>query len=343
MKPYLLLTPGPLTTSETVKEAMMTDWCTWDADYNVHIVEEIRKSLVALATTATDEYTSVLLQGSGTYCVEAVIGSVITPKHKLLILSNGAYGDRMGHIAEYHGINYDMLAFEETEQVSVDYVDDYLSNNSDITHVAVVHCETTTGILNPLKEIAHIVKLHNKKLIVDAMSSFGGVPLDMYELGIDFMISSANKCIQGVPGFGFIIARKSELLHCKGVSRSLSLAIYDDGKRTWQMEIYFAHPCSKSLQAGTCRTGRRRGSSRPPQEILRKPPHIGRRNARTRLQNLAAGRIPVAHHHLFPLSESRFRFQLFLHPTERKRFRHLSGQDIPGRYFPHRQHRRCTS
>lgn len=120
-----------------------------------------------------------------------------------------------------------MLAFEETEQVSVDYVDDYLSNNSDITHVAVVHCETTTGILNPLKEIAHIVKLHNKKLIVDAMSSFGGVPLDMYELGIDFMISSANKCIQGVPGFGFIIARKSELLHCKGVSRSLSLDIYD--------------------------------------------------------------------------------------------------------------------
>ena len=225
MKPYLLLTPGPLTTSETVKEAMMTDWCTWDADYNVHIVEEIRKSLVALATTATDEYTSVLLQGSGTYCVEAVIGSVITPKHKLLILSNGAYGDRMGHIAEYHGINYDMLAFEETEQVSVDYVDDYLSNNSDITHVAVVHCETTTGILNPLKEIAHIVKLHNKKLIVDAMSSFGGVPLDMYELGIDFMISSANKCIQGVPGFGFIIARKSELLHCKGISRSLSLDI----------------------------------------------------------------------------------------------------------------------
>ena len=129
MKPYLLLTPGPLTTSETVKEAMMTDWCTWDADYNVHIVEEIRKSLVALATTATNEYTSVLLQGSGTYCVEAVIGSVITPKHKLLILSNGAYGDRMGHIAEYHGINYDMLAFEENEQVSVDYVDDYLSNN----------------------------------------------------------------------------------------------------------------------------------------------------------------------------------------------------------------------
>lgn len=206
---------------------MMTDWCTWDEDYNVHIVEEIRKGLVQLATQKTDEYTSILMQGSGTYCVEATLGSVITPKHKLLILSNGAYGDRMGNIAEYHGMNYDMLAFDETEQVLVEYVDDYLAHNAEITHVAVVHCETTTGILNPLKEIAHMVKMHGKKLIVDAMSSFGGVPLDVEESGIDFMISSANKCIQGVPGFGFIIARKSELQHCKGVSKSLSLDMYD--------------------------------------------------------------------------------------------------------------------
>ena len=227
MKPYILLTPGPLTTSQTVKEAMLTDRCTWDEDYNLHIVEEIRKSLVSLATQHTGDYTSILLQGSGTYCVEAVIGSVIKPGDKLLILSNGAYGDRMGNIAEYHGISYDMLAFDETEQVSVSYVDDYLSHNAEITHVAVVHCETTTGVLNPLKEIAHLVKMHGKKLIVDAMSSFGGVPLDVHELGIDFLISSANKCIQGVPGFGFIIARRSELLHCKGVSKSLSLDIYD--------------------------------------------------------------------------------------------------------------------
>ena len=190
-------------------------------------MEEIRKSLVSLAPQHTGDYTSILLQGSGTYCVEAVIGSVIKPGDKLLILSNGAYGDRMGNIAEYHGISYDMLAFDETEQVSVSYVDDYLSHNAEITHVAVVHCETTTGVFNPLKEIAHLVKMHGKKLIVDAMSSFGGVPLDVHELGIDFLISSANKCIQGVPGFGFIIARRSELLHCKGVSKSLSLNIYD--------------------------------------------------------------------------------------------------------------------
>ena len=227
MKPYILLSTGPLTTSQTVKEAMLTDWCTWDEDYNLHIVEEIRKSLVSLATQHTGDYTSILLQGSGTYCVEAVICSGIKPGDKLLILSNGAYGDRMGNIAEYHGISYDMLAFDDTEQVSVSSVADYLSHNAEITHVAVVHCETTTGVLNPLKEIAHLVKMYGKKLIVDAKSSIGGDPLDVHELGIDFLISSANKCIQGVPGFGFIIARRSELLHCKGVSKSLSLNIYD--------------------------------------------------------------------------------------------------------------------
>ena len=129
MKPYLLLTPGPLTTSETVKETMMTDWCTWDEDYNLHIVEALRKELVGIATRNTEEYTSVLLQGSGTYCVEAVIGAAIGKNDKLLICSNGAYGDRMGNIAEYYHIDYELLAFDETEQVSVDYVDDYLSNN----------------------------------------------------------------------------------------------------------------------------------------------------------------------------------------------------------------------
>lgn len=227
MKPYLLLTPGPLTTSETVKETMMTDWCTWDEDYNLHIVEALRKELVGIATRNTEEYTSVLLQGSGTYCVEAVIGAAIGKNDKLLICSNGAYGDRMGNIAEYYHIDYELLAFDETEQVSVDYVDDYLSNNSDVTHVAFVHCETTTGILNPLKELAHVVKMHGKKLIVDAMSSFGGIPMDVSELGIDFLISSANKCIQGVPGFGFIIAKREKLMACKGVARSLSLDIYD--------------------------------------------------------------------------------------------------------------------
>ena len=216
---------------------MLTDWCTWDADYNVHIVEEIRKSLVALATKQTDEYTSVLLQGSGTYCVEAVIGSTVKPGDKLLILSNGAYGDRMGNIAEYHGINYDMLAFDETEQVSVSYVDDYLAHNAEITHVSVVHCETTTGVLNPLKEIAHIVKMHGKKLIVDAMSSFGGVPLDVEELGIDFLISSANKCIQGVRIRFYHRPQVGTDALPKGVSKSLSRSIFTISGKRWKKDM----------------------------------------------------------------------------------------------------------
>ena len=222
-----MLTPGPLTTSERVKEAMLSDWCTWDEDYNVGIVEEIRKSLVALATKHVEEYTSVLMQGSGTYCVEAVLGSALKPGDKLVIFSNGAYGNRMGVIADRQGIAYDMMAFVETMQVEPEVVGRYLSQHGDITHVAFVHCETTTGVLNPLEPLVRVVKKHGKKLIVDAMSSFGGIPLDVFELGIDFLISSANKCIQGVPGFGFIIARRSELMRCKGVSRSLSLDIYD--------------------------------------------------------------------------------------------------------------------
>ena len=129
MRPYILLTPGPLTTSERVKEAMLSDWCTWDEDYNVGIVEEIRKSLVALATKHVEEYTSVLMQGSGTYCVEAVLGSALKPGDKLVIFSNGAYGNRMGVIADRQGIAYDMMAFVETMQVEPEVVDRYLSQH----------------------------------------------------------------------------------------------------------------------------------------------------------------------------------------------------------------------
>ena len=221
------MTPGPLTTTETVKSAMMSDWCTWDKDYNEGIVEVIRRELVGLATSRPEEYTAVLMQGSGTFCVEATLGSVVRPDDHLLVAANGAYGKRMGTIAEYYKLNCHVMRFEETEAVDPKTLDEYLTSHPEVTHVSVVHCETTTGVLNPLAEIAAVVKRHGKVLIVDAMSSFGGVPVDMAALGIDFMISSANKCIQGVPGFGFIIARRSLLEQCKGVARSLSLDIYD--------------------------------------------------------------------------------------------------------------------
>ena len=227
MRPYLLLTPGPLTTTGTVKQAMMSDWCTWDEDYNLGIVEVIRKELVEIATSAPDEYTAVLMQGSGSFCVEATLGSVVRPEDKLLVAANGAYGKRMGIISEYYHIDCHVMRFEEIEPVNANKIDTYLNEHQEVTHVSVVHCETTTGVLNPLEEIAAVVNRHGKILIVDAMSSFGGVPIDMAKLGIDFLISSANKCIQGVPGFGFIIARRSLMEKCKGIARSLSLDLYE--------------------------------------------------------------------------------------------------------------------
>lgn len=228
MRPYILLTPGPLTTSKTVKEKMLADWCTWDDDYNIEIVQNIRQRLVALATKETDNYTSVLMQGSGTYSVEAaIICSVPKKTGKLLILANGVYGDRMADIARYAGLNHKVLNFEQTEVPSALQLDSYLKKHKKITHVAFVHCETTSGILNPLAELCEVVKKYSKTLIVDAMSSFGGIPFDMDEFGIDFLTSSANKCIEGVPGFGFIIVKRDQMELCKGNSPSLSLDIYD--------------------------------------------------------------------------------------------------------------------
>ncbi|GEA52944.1 2-aminoethylphosphonate--pyruvate transaminase [Vibrio inusitatus NBRC 102082] len=226
---YLLLTPGPLSTSETVREAMLKDWCTWDDEYNKEIVEVIRRKLVTLATKSAG-YTSVLMQGSGTASVEATIGSAIPNDGKLLVVDNGAYGARMAEIADYLNIACEVLAPGETSQPSVQAVEEQLQRDSDITHLAVVHCETTTGILNPINELITIAKRYNKVVILDAMSSFGGITMDIGEMGVDFMISSANKCIQGVPGFGFVIAKQSELEKCSGQARSLSLDLYAQWK-----------------------------------------------------------------------------------------------------------------
>ena len=209
-----------------VREAMLQDWCTWDKDYNEGIVTPIRKGLLAIAGLDGDEYTSVLLQGSGTYCVEATIGAAVRPEDKLLILANGAYGKRMAQIADYYHINYVLVSLHETELVTGEVARRALEEHPGITHLSMVHSETTTGLLNPIEEVAEVIKGRGITFIVDAMSSFGGVPIDVKGLGIDFLVSSANKCIQGVPGFGFILAQKDKLMATKGNARSLSLDIY---------------------------------------------------------------------------------------------------------------------
>ena len=226
MRNYLLLTPGPLSTSESVRQAMLQDWCTWDKDYNEGVVTVIREQLLKLAGL-DGEYTTVLLQGSGTYAVEATLSCAVRPQDKLLIVANGAYGKRMGDIARRHGLNHVLVSLKETVPVTPDAVRRAREEHPDISHLAMVHCETTTGILNPVEAVARAIRGRGLTFIVDAMSSFGGIPIDIRKLGIDFLVSSANKCIQGVPGFGFVIARRSSLSRCEGVSRSLSLDLYD--------------------------------------------------------------------------------------------------------------------
>jgi 2-aminoethylphosphonate-pyruvate transaminase len=229
--PYLLLTPGPLSTSPTVRAAMLRDWCTWDDDYNLGVVTPIREGLVQLASaTKPEDYTAVLMQGSGTFSVEAMIGSTVPHDGKLLVLANGEYGNRLGRIAQTLKINTVIHDSGELAPPDLGKLEATLAGDSALTHVVCVHSETTTGMLNPLAEIARLAKRHGKVFLVDSMSAFGGVPLDLAELGIDFLVSSANKCIQGVPGFGFVIARRAELEKCKGRARSLSLDLYDQ----WQ-------------------------------------------------------------------------------------------------------------
>ena len=226
MNTYKLLTPGPLTTTDTVKQEMMVDHCTWDDDYK-KLTQKIRKNLLKLAQVKEEDYTVVLMQGSGTFGVESVLGSSVGDTGKLLICANGAYGNRMGEIAKKMGLNYVMYEEDYNKVPDAKKIAQILEEQPDITHVSMVHSETTSGILNDIKSVARVVKKKEKTLIIDAMSSFGGVAIDVDKLGIDFIISSANKCIQGVPGFSFIICKRDALMACKGKSRSLSLDLYD--------------------------------------------------------------------------------------------------------------------
>ena len=206
---------------------MLRDWCTWDQEYN-DIVQSIRTRLSALATSRADaDYSAVLMQGSGTFAVEATLGTAVPRDGKLLVLANGHYGVRMGEIARRLEIPYVLHNAGETGRPDLQLLEETLEKDSDITHVAVVHCETTTGMLNPIEAVGEIVRKAGRCYIVDAMSSFGGIPMDAAAIGADFVVSSANKCIQGVPGFGFIVARKGALEQCAGRARSLSLDLYD--------------------------------------------------------------------------------------------------------------------
>lgn len=225
-----LYTPGPLNTHSKVKESMLCDLGSRDYEF-MSIVNEVRKELLTIASVSQEKgYESIIMQGAGTFGIESVLTSCIPETGKLLIIINGAYGRRMQKIAEIHNMPVITIQYEEDETPSAKDIDELIQNEMDISHVAIVHCETTTGIMNDIESIGSVVKKHKAVYIVDAMSSFGAVPIDIESCGIDFLISSSNKCIEGVPGFSFILCKKEELLKTEHLSRTLSLDLYDQWK-----------------------------------------------------------------------------------------------------------------
>ncbi|MCO5058732.1 MAG: 2-aminoethylphosphonate--pyruvate transaminase [Rhizobiaceae bacterium] len=223
-EPYLL-TPGPLTTSRAVKEAMLRDWGSWDGDFRA-MTADLRRRLLALTGDTDDAFDCVPMQGSGTFSVEALLGSFLPRDGKALVLVNGAYGQRIAQTLDYLGRAYSTIDKGDYMPPRGPEVAAALDADPAITHVVLVHCETSSGILNPVAEISETVYAKGRKLLVDSMSAFGAVPLDVNEIRYEAMVSSANKCIEGVPGFGFIIARKSELEAARGRSHSLSLDVH---------------------------------------------------------------------------------------------------------------------
>ena len=224
----ILLTPGPLTTSHETKEAMLHDWGSRDQNF-INMTLRLQERLLTIAN-ADNTHVCVPLQGSGTFVVEAALCTLIPRDGKALILINGAYGQRMGKILDYMDRAYITLETPEDQQPSIDLLEKTLENQSEISHVLVVQCETTSGILNPIKDIARTVKAYNRSLIIDAMSSFGAITLDAREITFDAAMASSNKCLEGVPGMGFAIIRESILETCKDNAHSLSLDLYDQWK-----------------------------------------------------------------------------------------------------------------
>lgn len=224
-----LFTPGPLTTSATVKQAMLRDFGSRDYAF-IQTIREVRDELLGLAGVSAGDYEAILMQGSGTFALEAVLSSTVPPDGKVLVIVNGAYGKRLAQMASVLKIPCEAVTFPENSLPDLDHVRSALEADKAVTHVSIAWCETTTGIINPVREIGQIARETGRTYFVDAMSSFGAYPTSLAEDGIDFLVSSSNKCIEGVPGFGFVLARKEALLASDGCARSVSLDLLSQWK-----------------------------------------------------------------------------------------------------------------
>lgn len=221
----ILLTPGPLTTSRMTRDAMLRDWGSWDAAFN-RLTKSVCADLVRIAGGG-DAYVCVPLQGSGTFAVEATLGTLVPRDARVLVPNNGAYCARIAAILRRLGVAHVELPFAEDEPASAHAIDAALARDARLTHVALVHLETSAGLLNPLDDIAAVCRARGKALIVDAMSSFGALPIALPASGIDALISASGKCLEGVPGMGFAIVRRSALEAAEGRSPSVALDLHD--------------------------------------------------------------------------------------------------------------------
>jgi 2-aminoethylphosphonate-pyruvate transaminase len=233
----LLFTPGPLTTQLGTRRAMLHDWGSREPAF-IAMTAELRRRLLDLAR-GHGSHVAIPIQGSGTFIVEAAIGTLVKPDDVLLVLANGAYGERMIEIARRLGRKVEALRWPEDQAVDPAVVERTLADNPALTHVALVHCETTSGLLNPLAEVAAIVARQQRAFMVDAMSSFGALPLDLRQTPVTAVLASSNKCLEGVPGIAFAAIEKNAIEFAKGVAPSLSLDLYDqwrgfEGNGQWR-------------------------------------------------------------------------------------------------------------
>ncbi|HEX6136094.1 MAG TPA: 2-aminoethylphosphonate--pyruvate transaminase [Casimicrobiaceae bacterium] len=224
----ILLTPGPLTTALPTRMAMLRDWGSWDSTFNA-ITAVVRERLLDIVSAA-GSHVCVPMQGSGTFSVEAAVNTLVPRDGHVLVLINGAYGKRFAKLVQMMGRRVSPFETAEDVPTTAADVERLLAADASITHVGLVHCETSTGILNPLQEIAGVVARHGRRLIVDAMSSFGALPIDAQSTPFDALIAASGKCIEGPPGMGFVVARKSALERSAGNCTSLSLDLHDQ----WQ-------------------------------------------------------------------------------------------------------------
>jgi len=221
----ILLTPGPLTTTLRTKLAMLKDWGSWDADFNA-VTAGVRTRLLDIVH-GHDSHVLVPLQGSGTFSVEAAVATLVPRDGHVLVPDNGAYCKRAARLSQLMGRKATVLPCAEESPVSAEEIERQLRADPSITHVILIHCETGTGVENPLQAVAEVCQRHGKGLIVDAMSSFGALPIDARETRFDALIAASGKCLEGVPGMGFVFIRKAVLDACAGNSQSLAMDLHD--------------------------------------------------------------------------------------------------------------------